>query len=286
VGQETLLDKISDELLIKLAILEDVGSDDVTTSSILVSIPDRVVKAKIVAKENLIIAGLELFEMVFKYIDSSIKIISSKIDGDFCKKGTTILNIEGNFSSILKGERVALNILQHLSGIATNTFNIISHIGHTKIKILDTRKTIPLWRKWQKYAVRVGGGYNHRFGLYDMFLIKENHISVAGSITKAVELAKSYNHDLLIEVEVKNMKEVKEAVKTKADIIMLDNMDYKEIKKAVKYIRENSDKKIEVSGNMDIKKIKKIKKIDIDYVSMGSLTHSVKASDISLIIDL
>jgi len=286
VEQEILLDQISDDFLISLALKEDIGKADITTEAILKGVSDRTVKATLIAKEDLILAGLELFEMTFKKIDPEVKIITDIGDEDFCKKGSVILYLEGKFSSILKGERVALNILQHLSGIATNTYKVVEELKGTKIKILDTRKTIPLWRKWEKYAVRVGGGYNHRMGLYDMFLIKENHIAVAGSISKAVMLAKNYDPNVKIEVEVRNFNEVKEAVDTEADIIMLDNMDDSEIKNCVKYIRENSDKNIEVSGNITLERIKRLRDIDIDFISMGALTHSVKAADISLILEV
>jgi len=286
VEQEILLDQISDDFLISLALKEDIGKADITTEAILKGVSDRTVKATLIAKEDLILAGLELFEMTFKKIDPEVKIITDIGDEDFCKKGSVILYLEGKFSSILKGERVALNILQHLSGIATNTYKVVEELKGTKIKILDTRKTIPLWRKWEKYAVRVGGGYNHRMGLYDMFLIKENHIAVAGSISKAVMLAKNYDPNVKIEVEVRNFNEVKEAVDTEADIIMLDNMDDSEIKNCVKYIRENSDKNIEVSGNIILERIKRLRDIDIDFISMGALTHSVKAADISLILEV
>jgi len=275
VEQEILLDQISDDFLISLALKEDIGKADITTEAILKGVSDRTIKATLIAKEDLILAGLELFEMTFKKIDPEVKIITDIGDEDFCKKGSVILYLEGKFSSILKGERVALNILQHLSGIATNTYKVVEELKGTKIKILDTRKTIPLWRKWEKYAVRVGGGYNHRMGLYDMFLIKENHIAVAGSISKAVMLAKNYDPNVKIEVEVRNFNEVKEAVDTEADIIMLDNMDDSEIKNCVKYIRENSDKNIEVSGNITLERIKRLRDIDIDFISMGALTHSV-----------
>ena len=284
--QEILLDQISDDFLISLALKEDIGKADITTEAILKGVSDRTIKATLIAKEDLILAGLELFEMTFKKIDPEVKIITDIGDEDFCKKGSVILYLEGKFSSILKGERVALNILQHLSGIATNTYKVVEELKGTKIKILDTRKTIPLWRKWEKYAVRVGGGYNHRMGLYDMFLIKENHIAVAGSISKAVMLAKNYDPNVKIEVEVRNFNEVKEAVDTEADIIMLDNMDDSEIKNCVKYIRENSDKNIEVSGNITLERIKRLRDIDIDFISMGALTHSVKAADISLILEV
>lgn len=284
--QEILLDQISDDFLISLALKEDIGKADITTEAILKGVSDRTIKATLIAKEDLILAGLELFEMTFKKIDPEVKIITDIGDEDFCKKGSVILYLEGKFSSILKGERVALNILQHLSGIATNTYKVVEELKGTKIKILDTRKTIPLWRKWEKYAVRVGGGYNHRMRLYDMFLIKENHIAVAGSISKAVMLAKNYDPNVKIEVEVRNFNEVKEAVDTEADIIMLDNMDDSEIKNCVKYIRENSDKNIEVSGNITLERIKRLRDIDIDFISMGALTHSVKAADISLILEV
>ena len=284
--QEILLDQISDDFLISLALKEDIGKADITTEAILKGVSDRTVKATLIAKEDLILAGLELFEMTFKKIDPEVKIITDIGDEDFCKKGSVILYLEGKFSSILKGERVALNILQHLSGIATNTYKVVEELKGTKIKILDTRKTIPLWRKWEKYAVRVGGGYNHRMRLYDMFLIKENHIAVAGSISKAVMLAKNYDPNVKIEVEVRNFNEVKEAVDTEADIIMLDNMDDSEIKNCVKYIRKNSDKNIEVSGNITLERIKRLRDIDIDFISMGALTHSVKAADISLILEV
>jgi len=286
VEQEILLDQISDDFLISLALKEDIGKADITTEAILKGVSDRTIKATLIAKEDLILAGLELFEMTFKKIDPEVKIITDIGDEDFCKKGSVILYLEGKFSSILKGERVALNILQHLSGIATNTYKVVEELKGTKIKILDTRKTIPLWRKWEKYAVRVGGGYNHRMRLYDMFLIKENHIAVAGSISKAVMLAKNYDPNVKIEVEVRNFNEVKEAVDTEADIIMLDNMDDSEIKNCVKYIRENSDKNIEVSGNITLERIKRLRDIDIDFISMGALTHSVKAADISLILEV
>jgi nicotinate-nucleotide pyrophosphorylase (carboxylating) len=235
------------------------------------------------AKEDFIVCGLEVFKYVFLSLDNNIEIDLRFLDGEKVLKGDDIATLSGNARALLSGERVALNILQRLSGIATLTSKFVEKVPPS-IKILDTRKTTPGLRTLEKYAVQCGGGANHRFGLYDAILIKDNHIKAAGSITKAVEMALAkFPNILKIEVEVKNIVEVQEALLTPCNILLLDNMSPDDIQKAVNI--NNKKAKIEVSGNVTLGNIHKIVKRGIDFISVGALTHSAQAVDISMIIE-
>lgn len=217
----------------------------------------------------------------FKLLDENIKIDYNVEDGQNVKSGDNIGTITGDIRIILSGERTALNYLQHMSGIATYTKNMLKMLESTNVKLLDTRKTTPCMRIFEKYAVKVGGGYNHRYNLSNAIMLKDNHISAVGSIRKAMEMAKEYaSHIQKIEVEVENLKMVKEAVECGADIIMLDNMSIEEIKEAIKIINKRA--KIECSGNVSKENIKTLANLGIDYISSGALTHSAPILDISL----
>lgn len=267
-----LLDKI-----IIQALEEDLAWGDITTES---TVPiDKVSKANLVAKQDMILCGIDVFEKVMHTLDKSIMISKKFKDGDKVIN-TQIAQIEGNARSILSAERVALNLLQRMSGIATQTFNIVSKLNNT-VTIADTRKTTPCLRMLEKYAVKVGGGSNHRFNLSDGVLIKDNHINAAGGITNAVNSArKNIPHTVKIEVETETIEQVKEALECKADIIMLDNMDIQTMKEAVKII--NKEAVVEASGNMGDKDLLEVASTGIDIISIGALTHSVKSADISL----
>ncbi|MFK4784413.1 carboxylating nicotinate-nucleotide diphosphorylase [Fusobacterium sp. MFO224] len=265
--------------LILLALKEDISSEDITTNSI---IKENILgMGELIAKEDGILAGIEIFKRVFKLLDKDTEFKMNFKDGDRLKKGQIIGEIKGDLRIILSGERVALNYLQHMSGIATYTNDMVQLLEGTSIKLLDTRKTTPNMRIFEKYAVRVGGGHNHRYNLSDGVLIKDNHIAVAGSIKRAVEMAREYvSFVKKIEVEVEDLRMVQEAVESRADIIMLDNMDEFMMKEAVEYIDGRA--KTECSGNMTRENILKIAKCGVDFVSSGALTHSAKILDISL----
>lgn len=267
-----LLDKI-----ITQALEEDLAWGDITTES---TVPiDKMSKANLVAKQDMILCGIDVFEKVMHTLDKSIMISKKFKDGDKVIN-SQIAQIEGNARSILSAERVALNLLQRMSGIASQTFNIVSKLNGT-VTIADTRKTTPCLRMLEKYAVKVGGGSNHRFNLSDGVLIKDNHINAAGGITNAVNSArKNIPHTVKIEVETENIEQVKEALECKADIIMLDNMDIQTMKEAVKII--NKEAVVEASGNMGDKDLLEVASTGIDIISIGALTHSVKSADISL----
>ncbi|HEX7401693.1 MAG TPA: carboxylating nicotinate-nucleotide diphosphorylase [candidate division Zixibacteria bacterium] len=269
--------------LIDLALSEDIGSGDITSQTL---IPGSLTgKAVIAAKQEGIIAGLEIAKKVFQSVDSRIVFKYLKKDGGQVKAKESIALIQGKVRSILSAERTALNFLQRLSGIASLTAKYVEKIKGTKTKILDTRKTAPGMRILEKYAVKMGGGENHRMGLYDMILIKENHIKAAGGISKAVKKAKSKCGKRKIEVEVRDFKEVIEASLTDADWIMLDNMNVREIKKAVNHIRSANQKiKIEVSGGVTLKNVRYIALTGVDFISVGALTHSAPALDLSLVL--
>ena len=259
-------------------LLEDIGFRDLTTDSIE---SHRTVEAEIIAKEELIVAGVEFAKEVFSVLDSDTDFLFSVNDGTHLKKGDRILTVVGNSRSILKGERTALNILQRLSGIATNTSKFVKEIQGTKAKILDTRKTTPGFRAFEKYAVTVGGGFNHRFALYDMVLIKDNHISLVGSIKEVVRQVKEKVSPMVkVEVEVSNLEQFEEALETDVDIIMLDNMDIEEIKEAVRI--NDGKKELEVSGNVNLENVRQIAETGVDYISSGSIIHSSRWMDISL----
>lgn len=267
--------------LIKTSLKEDIGKGDITTHATISKAKKAV--GKLLVKDDGIIAGLEFAKAVFKALDPKIKFKIKIKDGSKVKKGDIVAEVSGKAVSLLSAERTALNFLQRMSGIATFANIFLEKIKHTKTKILDTRKTVPSLRLIDKMAVSIGGCENHRLGLYDMFLIKDNHIEVAGSITKAVSdcvmYNKKHNKKFKIEVEAKNLEEVKEALKTKADIIMLDNFELTQLRNAVKLI--NGKCKTEASGGVNLETIKEIAETGVDYISVGALTHSVKALDIS-----
>jgi len=270
--------KLVDEI-IETALREDIGTGDVTTLS---TIPDdTATRGFIYAKDEGVVAGLPVAQRVFYILNSKIEFIAQKKDGEKVVKGDILAEIAGPARPILTGERVALNLLQRLSGIATRTARISEMLTYYNTTVVDTRKTTPGLRILEKYAVRIGGGKNHRFGLYDAVLIKDNHIKVAGGIKKAVALARgNAPHTMKIEVEVETLEGVGEALEARADIIMLDNMDFAAIKEAVKTI--DGQAQIEVSGGIDEKNVIDYAKAGIDFVSIGALTHSVMALDISL----
>lgn len=265
--------------IIAQALKEDIGPGDVTTNIIVDK--TQVANAEIIAKCDGILAGCDIVRMVFKYLDPKVKIRFNIEDGERFYAGQVIAQITGKAHALLKGERTALNFLCRLSGIASLTREFVDVISGTKAKILDTRKTTPLLRNLEKYAVRVGGGYNHRMGLYDMVLIKDNHIKVAGGIIPAIKRAQKNNRKKLpMEVEVKNLKEVRAALALKVPIIMLDNMNLKQIAQAVKLTKGKA--KLEVSGGVNLKNVRKIAKTGVDYISVGALTHSAPIVDMSM----
>jgi nicotinate-nucleotide pyrophosphorylase (carboxylating) len=265
--------------LIDLALREDVGPWDVTTSILIDK--SAVGSASITAKEELFLSGMNVFSRVFQRISSDIKIEAAFQDGDHVPKGTVIARLSGPVWALLSGERTALNFVQRLSGIATLTRQVIDKVKTYPVRIVDTRKTTPGWRTLEKEAVRAGKGANHRFGLYDGVLIKDNHIRAAGSITKAVALARSKAPlTLKIEVEVETLAQVDEALAAKADIIMLDNMNEKDMRAAVKTI--NSRALVEASGGITLKNLQQVAQTGVDVISMGVLTTAARAVDISL----
>lgn len=274
------LDEELIETIVKIALEEDLARrEDVTTKAIF-SQPKKV-KAIIYSKENGIVAGMEVAERVFRYLDKEIKLEGQLKDGEAVKADEVLTVLEGNVQTILKGERTALNFLQHLSGIATLTSKFVDKVKPYKTVILDTRKTIPGIRFLEKYAVAVGGGKNHRFGLFDGCIIKDNHIAAAGGIDKAISLArKNLPKGFKIEVEVKNLQEVKEVLAAKADVIMLDNMDLKTLSKAVKLIGKKAQ--VEASGGVTLDNVEEVAKTGVDFISSGALTMAAKPLDLSL----
>lgn len=269
------------ENIIRAALEEDIGAGDVTSDAILPS--DLECTGQLVAKEDGVIAGLEIASMTFFAVDENILFEELVRDGDKVTAGTIIANIEGNGRAILGAERVALNFLQRMSGIATLTNQYVQAVVGYQAVILDTRKTAPGLRILDKLAVRLGGGRNHRFGLHDMVLIKENHITAAGNITAAVARVRTYDRQRRpIEVEVTNLAELQEALSLNVDRIMLDNMDLDQMREAVAVA--NGKTPLEASGNVNLRTVAAIAATGVDYISVGSLTHSVKALDISLLL--
>ncbi len=265
--------------LIDLALGEDIGSGDVTTENLVDS--KAMGHGAIVAKEELIISGLDVARRVFECIDKGVSFQSHFQDGDRIKKGQTVVALSGRLSALLTGERTALNFLQRLSGIATHVRTYVAILEGKPVKLLDTRKTTPGWRELEKYAVRTGGGSNHRMGLYDAVLIKDNHIAAAGGISQAVQSIKAaVGEAMTIEVETTNMDEVQEAVGAGAHIIMLDNMDLDQIKAAIKLV--NGRTKLEVSGGIIRRHLSDLADTGIDFISSGALTHSARAVDLSM----
>ena len=265
--------------LIKMALREDISSEDVSTNSVM---PEaKAGEVDLICKETGIICGMDVYERVFKILDEATVVEKYVKDGDEVKKGQLMAKVKGDIRVLLSGERVALNYLQRMSGIATYTNQVASLLKGSKTVLLDTRKTTPNMRIFEKYAVKCGGGQNHRYNLSDGILLKDNHIGAAGSITKAIEMAKAYAPFVRkIEIETETLDQVKEAVEAGADIIMLDNMDVETMKKAVEIIDGRA--KTECSGNVTKENIKNIIDSGVDYVSSGALTHSAPILDISM----
>ena len=271
--------KLQADHLILEALKEDISSEDVTTNSVMKEAVAG--EGDLICKQDGIIAGLEVFERVFTLLDPDTKAELYCKDGEEVKNGQLMGKVKGDIRVLLSGERVALNYLQRMSGIATYTNSVAKLLEGSKIKLLDTRKTTPNMRIFEKYAVRAGGGYNHRYNLSDGVLLKDNHIGAAGSVTKAVQMAKEYAPFVRkIEVEVENLDMVKEAVEAGADIIMLDNMSPEDMKKAVELIDGRAQ--TECSGNVTKENIARLTEIGVDYISSGALTHSAPILDISL----
>lgn len=272
--ENILIDKI-----IEQALLEDIGTGDITTEFIIH--PNVKAKGIIKTSEEGVVAGLDIACLLFKKLDSEI-IFQEKIkDGTKVTRGKVLAKISGSARTIFKGERVALNFLQRMSGIATITSKFCQQVKDFPVRIFDTRKTTPGLRILEKYAVRMGGGHNHRFGLYDAVLIKDNHIAVAGGIKSAVNsVRKQISHAAKIEVEVENLSQLQEALKVQVDTIMLDNMDLETMKEAVKMVK--GEALIEASGGITLEKVREIAQTGVDLISVGALTHSVKSLDISM----
>lgn len=267
------------ERLIRTALDEDIGPGDITTEAALRGDERGIARAS--AKAEMVVAGIDLFGEVFLAMDSSLVFTPRRRDGEAVGKGELLAEVSGRLASILTAERVALNLFQRMSGIATLTRRYVGEVGGTRAKILDTRKTAPGLRILDKQAVRVGGGGNHRFALYDGILIKDNHIAAAGGIGPAVRrVRKRVPHTLKIEVEVKNMDELEEALAAGADAILLDNMGLDEMARAVHRVAGRIP--LEASGNMTLERIREVAATGVDLISVGALTHSVTAADISL----
>ncbi len=265
--------------LITAALREDISSEDISTNAVVKA--DRRAGAQLLCKEDGIIAGLDVFRRVFKLLDSESSVTASVSDGDRITSGQLIASVEGNARALLSGERTALNFLQRMSGIATYTNEMVRMLDGTGIRLLDTRKTTPNMRIFEKYAVKVGGGYNHRYNLSDGIMLKDNHINAAGGVARAVEMAREYASFVhKIEVEVENLEMLAEALQAGADIIMLDNMSDDDMRKAVALIDGRAE--TECSGNVTKENIKRLADIGVDYVSSGALTHSAPILDLSL----
>lgn len=275
---EITMKLVADKLIMQ-ALEEDITSEDITTNAVMRE--RREGEVELICKEDGIIAGLWVFERVFTLLDPSTTVTLFVKDGDEVKKGQKMGVVTGDIRVLLSGERTALNYLQRMSGIATYTRSVAKLLEGTKTKLLDTRKTTPNMRIFEKYAVRVGGGYNHRYNLSDGVLLKDNHIGAAGSVKKAVQMAREYAPFVRrIEVEVENLDMVQEALEAGADIIMLDNMSAEEMKKAVELIAGRAE--TECSGNVTKENIARLTEIGVDYISSGALTHSAPILDISM----
>ncbi|MCK5695928.1 MAG: carboxylating nicotinate-nucleotide diphosphorylase [Desulfobacula sp.] len=267
------------ENIIKLALFEDSGLGDITTECIVSKFLSGI--GVIVAKESFILAGIEVAKRVFKLLDPDCEPNSSFSDGDHIQKGEIFFKVHADLLSLLKGERVALNFLQRLSGIATLTRSYVEKLNFENVRLTDTRKTTPGLRSLEKEAVRAGGAYNHRMSLYDGILIKDNHIAVAGSIKNAVKAVRNRtSHLMKIEIEVSNFDEVKEAIDSNVEMIMLDNMDYDQMAEAVKHI--NGRAVVEASGNVSLETLNKIAATGVDVISCGALTHQARSVDLSM----
>ena len=271
--------KMQADKLIRMALQEDITSEDVSTNAVMRSAVKGTVD--LIAKEDGIIAGLDVYARVFQILDEKTEISFNFKDGEAVKKGDLLGTVTGDIRVLLSGERVALNYLQRMSGIATYTKQVSKLLEGSKVTLLDTRKTTPNCRVFEKYAVRIGGGCNHRYNLSDGVLLKDNHIGAAGSVARAVAMAKEYAPFVRkIEIEVETMEQVKEAVEAGADIIMLDNMTPEMMKQAVALI--DGKAQTECSGNVTKENIAKIRDIGVDFVSSGALTHSAPILDISM----
>lgn len=276
---DSITTKLNADNLILLALQEDISSEDVTTNAVMRE--SKSGKADLICKQDGVIAGLPVFQRVFELLDETVTVKQYCKDGDEVKKGDLLAEVFGDIRVILSGERTALNFLQRMSGIATYTKSVSRLLEGSKTKLLDTRKTTPNMRIFEKYAVRAGGGYNHRYNLSDGILIKDNHIGAAGGVANAVRLAKEYAPFVRkIEVEVENLDMLQEALEAGADIIMLDNMSPEDMKKAVEMAAGKAE--TECSGNITKENIKTIMDIGVDYVSSGALTHSAPILDVSL----
>ncbi len=266
--------------LVKSALAEDAGAGDATTNSI---IPENAtLRARLISRESGVVAGLAIAELTFRLLDSDVGFHAGASDGDRITKGQTLAAINGNARAILTAERTALNFLSRMSGIATMTREFVTAIGGARAKILDTRKTAPSLRIFDKMAVRIGGGDNHRMGLFDMILIKDNHIDLAGSITEAVMRARAAQTGLEIEVEARTLEDVSECLQVGVNRIMLDNMTFGEMREAVQLV--NGRAKVEASGNVTLDNVRTIAETGVDYISVGALTHSAPALDVSLVV--
>ncbi len=275
--QATMLLRV--EPLIRSALEEDITSEDVSTASVM---PTAVIgEVDLICKEDGILCGMQVFARVFTMLDAATTITAYAKDGDPIKQGQLIARVHGDIRVLLSGERTALNYLQRMSGVATYTNRVASLLAGTGIRLLDTRKTTPNNRIFEKYAVRIGGGNNHRYNLSDGVLLKDNHIGAAGGVRQAIEMARAYAPFVRrIEVEVENMEMVKEAVAAGADIIMLDNMDHAALQEAIAYIDGRAE--IEVSGNVTRENIAILSDLGVNYISSGALTHSSPILDLSL----
>lgn len=267
------------EPLILSALREDITSEDVSTNCIMRDkCPGNV---ELICKQDGVICGLQVFERVFTLLDSETEVVTYVKDGDKVEKGQKLADIRGDIRVLLSGERTALNYLQRMSGVATHTRQIADLLEGTGIRLLDTRKTTPNNRVFEKYAVRIGGGCNHRYNLSDGVMLKDNHIEAAGGVAKAIAMAKEYAPFVRkIEVEVENLEMTREALEAGADIIMLDNMDHDTMAEAIKIVGGKAE--IEISGNVDEAKVEMIRDLKVDYVSSGALTHSSPILDLSL----
>ncbi len=269
--------------LVRLALDEDIGEKDITSDAIVD--PSLVVTARIVAKERLVIAGLDIAQRVFHTVDPQISWDAKHEDGESCEAKKVLAIVKGNARSLLAAERTAINFLQHLSGIATSTAMFANTVSDTKVKILDTRKTTPGMRALEKHAVAMGDGVNHRMGLYDRYLIKNNHIAIAGSIREAIDRVKrGRKPDVLLEVEVETLEGLSEALECGVDIVMLDNMSVADVRKAVEITKGRA--KLEVSGNITLTNIEHYAASGIDFISVGAITHSAPAADIHMVMEI
>ena len=265
--------------LIDMALAEDIGAGDITTDYLVPC--DSHGQGIIVAKEDIVLAGLDIAKMVFQRLDPKINIQSAYEDGAEIACGETVLSLEGRLRALLTAERPALNFLQHLSGIATQVRTYVKALKNSRVKLVDTRKTTPGWRVLEKYAVRMGGAHNHRMGLFDGVLIKDNHIAACGGIQQAVAAARKHiSHLIKIEVEVSDLAGIHDALESGVDVIMLDNMDIAHIQEAVSVIQNRAI--VEVSGGITLEHLTDLAQTGVDLISVGAMTHSARAVDLSM----